>query len=76
MITGRYSLKYFIQFAKWAALCHTVKMYIRENNYPTVFVYQITDICKASIVISPKVEDDINQQEDENDDEQEIDIDI
>lgn len=74
MITGRYYLKYLSQFAKWAPLCHTVKMYMRENNYPTIFIYQIANVGTASIVISSKVEDDADKSDGEDDDEQEVDI--
>lgn len=73
MITGRYYLKYLSQFAKWAPLCHTVKMYMREHNYPTIFIYQIANVGTASIVISSKVEDDTNKSDDDDDD-QEVDL--
>jgi proliferating cell nuclear antigen PCNA len=73
MITGRYYLKYLSQFAKWAPLCHTVKMYMREHNYPTIFIYQIANVGTASIVISSKVEDDTNKSDEEEDD-QEVDL--
>lgn len=75
MITGRYYLKYLSQFAKWAPLCHTVKIYMRQNNYPTIFIYQIANVGTASIVISSKVDDDANTKNDDEDyDDQDVDI--
>lgn len=71
MITGKYNLKYLGQFSKWAPLCHIVKMYMRQDNFPTIFMYQIANVGTATIVISSKTDD-----TDDNDEEEDIDIDM
>lgn len=53
IIQGYYSLKHMISFTKCTNLCQSLKLYIK-NNYPLIIVYDIGNMGKLKLCLSPK----------------------
>ena len=53
IIQGYYSLKHLISFTKCTNLCQSLELYIK-NNYPLIIVYDIGNMGKLKLCLSPK----------------------
>ena len=53
IIQGYYSLKHLISFTKCTNLCQSLEIYI-NNNYPLIIVYDIGNMGKLTLCLSPK----------------------
>ena len=53
IIQGYYSLKHLISFTKCTNLCQSLEIYI-DNNYPLIIVYNIGNMGKLKLCLSPK----------------------
>lgn len=53
IIQGYYSLKHLISFTKCTNLCQSLEIYI-NNNYPLIIVYEIGNMGKLTLCLSPK----------------------
>ena len=53
IIQGYYSLKHLISFTKCTNLCQSLELYLL-NNYPLIIVYNIGNMGKLKLCLSPK----------------------
>ena len=53
IIQGYYSLKHLISLTKCTNLCQSLEIYI-DNNYPLIIVYNIGNMGKLKLCLSPK----------------------
>lgn len=53
IIQGYYSLKHLISFTKCTNLCQSLEVYI-NNNYPLIIIYDIGNMGKLTLCLSPK----------------------
>ena len=53
IVQGYYSLKHLISFTKCTNLCQSLEIYIK-NNYPLIIIYDIGNMGKLKLCLSPK----------------------
>ena len=53
IIQGYYSLKHLISFTKCTNLCQSLEVYV-NNNYPLIIIYDIGNMGKLTLCLSPK----------------------